>query len=192
MGDNGTPTKPSSEATMIMLSPDGYYTYLGIPKPKSSADAAVDIDLIKKNYRRLSIKHHPDKPNGDVDTFRLLKRAQMVLSSPRLRQQYDILGIDLDDDEEHYEDHNVGDTDDPTGANGPEPQTTSQGIVHEIASMALTSVLQIAVRTGTVYDFVSVFCSVVFCFSCFVSSDLFFLFFSFFLFFFFLSFFFVQ
>jgi curved DNA-binding protein CbpA len=116
----------------------------------------VDVDLIKKNYRKLSIKHHPDKPNGDVETFRLLKRAQTVLSSPKLRQQYDILGIDLDDDDEHhYEDHPGGNdnnsTDDTnTGSgNGPEPQTTSQGIVHEIASMALTSVLQIGVRTGT-------------------------------------------
>ena len=162
MDDNNANTpSSSSEAMMIMLSPDGYYTYLGIPKSKSTtqstqpsdATSAVDVDLIKKNYRRLSIKHHPDKPNGDVDTFRLLKRAQMVLSSPKLRQQYDILGIDLDDDEDqlnhHYED-NVGD-DDPSSSSsntGPEPQTTSQGIVHEIASMALTTVLQIAVRTG--------------------------------------------
>ena len=139
---------------MIMLAPDGYYTYLQVPKPNSSnsdnnnSDYSVlspeTLDLIKKNYRRLSIKHHPDKPGGDVDTFRLLKRAQTVLSSPKLRQQYDILGLDLDDDEEEEEHADGGASQD----GGPEPQTTSQGIVHEIASMALTAVLQLCVRTG--------------------------------------------
>jgi curved DNA-binding protein CbpA len=143
----------TSEAMMIMLAPDGYYTYLGVKKETSSDNTSgPDIDLIKKNYRKLSIKHHPDKPQGDVETFRLLKRAQTVLSSPKLRQQYDILGLDLDDDEEE---HNI-DSSTNTDDGGPEPQTTSQGIVHEIASMALTAVLQFAVRTALM-GFVSVF-----------------------------------
>ena len=55
--------KPS-EAMMKLLAPDGYYAYLGIPK---SATSEPDEDLIKKNYRKLSLKHHPDK-GGDADT----------------------------------------------------------------------------------------------------------------------------
>ncbi|KAG7344755.1 heat shock protein DnaJ domain protein [Nitzschia inconspicua] len=155
-----------SEAMMIMLAPDGYYTYLQIPKTtnhpgsdnsssntSSSSTIPPDmVDLIKKNYRKLSIKHHPDKPGGDVDTFRLLKRAQTVLSSPKLKQQYDILGLDLDDDEEEMvsmgHDDNTGDSTTTNSTDEPEPQTTSQGIVHEIASMALTAVLQLSVRTA--------------------------------------------
>ena len=142
-----------SEAMMIMLAPDGYYTYLGIQKETTgAADGAAppDVDVIKKSYRKLSIKHHPDKPGGDIETFRLLKRAQTVLSSPKLRQQYDILGLDLDDDEEEHtqDDGNAAaSSEDGGGGGGPEPQTTSQGIVHDIASTLLTAVLQVAMRT---------------------------------------------
>jgi DnaJ domain len=165
MGDKGKGSPPS-EAMMVMLAPDGYYAYLGIPKPIINAAApsaasaaasssggsdgsAVDLELIKKNYRKLSVKHHPDKPGGDADTFRMLKRAQTVLSHAKLRQQYDILGLDLDDDDEmsNHQDEANGGGPTGTGEDG-DHSTTSQGIVHEIASMALTSVLQVGVRTG--------------------------------------------
>jgi hypothetical protein len=147
-----------------LLSPDGYYTYLGVSKTRSQvptdnsgssspSNANVehkpltgtdfDTDAVKKNYRKLSLKHHPDKPNGDSDTFRVLNRAQRVLMNPKLRQQYDILGIDLDDDEaEHTHDH----ADDKDGEDAP---STAQGIVQEVASMALTSIIQLCVRTRT-------------------------------------------
>ena len=87
-----------------------------------------------------STKHHPDKPGGDVDTFRTLKRAQTVLSNSKLRQQYDILGLDLDDDEVEQNSTGVGKED--------ESQTSSNTIVQDIASAALTTVLQFGVRTG--------------------------------------------
>lgn len=89
-------------------------------------------------------KHHPDKPGGDVETFRTLKRAQTVLSNPKLRQQYDILGLDLDDDEVEQSGASAGNED-----GGAESQTSSQTIVQDIASAALTAVLQFGVRTGT-------------------------------------------
>lgn len=118
---------PSDEALEVLLSPDGYYTYLSIPKPDpstigppryldnnplhkhqtnhDSTSAAVDLDTIKKNYRRLSLKHHPDRRTGDAETFRILHRAKVVLSSPKLRREYDLVGLDLEDDEEdHCED----------------------------------------------------------------------------------------
>jgi len=141
---------------MIMMAPDGYYTYLQVPKSNSSTnnnnkgESNLDIDLIRKNYRKLSIKHHPDKPGGDVETFRLLKRAQTVLSSPKLRQQYDILGLDLDDDEDHNrsDGEGAGTEGGAAGDDGGEPQTTSQGIIQDIASSALVVVLQLCVRTA--------------------------------------------
>ena len=52
----------------------------------------------------------------------------------------------MDDDE--VEQNGVGSAENENGEGGPEPQTTSQGIVQEIASLALTSVLQLVVRTG--------------------------------------------
>lgn len=154
---SGDLSSSSSDALIELLSPDGYYKYLQIEKPsptlvpspeteeKDPSDASpflnlppIDEDLVKKNYRKLSRKHHPDK-GGDADTFRLLNRAQKVLLNPKLRQQYDVLGIDLDDDEEEHEDHDDADHE--------EPKSTAQGIMQEIAKMALTSILSLMVRT---------------------------------------------
>jgi hypothetical protein len=149
-----------NDALAELLAPDGYYKYLGVCKPSPAAESSgrssemegpsgssakedtLDEDTVKKAYRRLSRKHHPDKPGGDADTFRMLNRAQKVLLNPKLRQQYDILGIDLDDDEEEHADNNHHDhPDDKKDGN------TAQGIVHEIASMALTTIVQLGVRT---------------------------------------------
>ena len=135
---------PPTDAMMQLLAPDGYYTYLGIPKTPD-----LDEDLIKKNYRRLSLKHHPDKRGGDADTFRLLNRAQKVLTTSKLRQQYDNLGLDLDDDDDQAMTTNSQPNNDSGNGDDDDEQTTSQGIVHEIASMALTTVLQMGVRTCT-------------------------------------------
>jgi len=98
--------------------------------------------VVKKNYRKLSLRHHPDK-GGDVDTFRVLNRAQKVLTNPKLRQQYDILGIDLDDDEE--EQHHANE--DEQGADDKGQQSTQGGIIQEIAGNVLTGVIQVGVRT---------------------------------------------
>ncbi|KAG7370347.1 heat shock protein DnaJ domain protein [Nitzschia inconspicua] len=167
-----------SEAMMILLAPDGYYTYLQIPKSFQSDSSTIFtitnsstipldmVDLIKKNYRKLSIKHHPDKPGGDVDTFRLLKRAQTVLSSPKLKQQYDILGLDLDDDEDevvsmgHDDDDDNNHSGDSTATTNTtddtEPQTILEVMVHEITYTAINIVLQLSVRTA-ILAFASVF-----------------------------------
>jgi hypothetical protein len=61
-----------------------------------------------------------------------------------LKQQYDILGLDLDDDDERH--------DDDAATDGGDQPTTSQGIVHDMASMVLTTILQLGVRTGTLQN----------------------------------------
>jgi hypothetical protein len=153
-----------NNAMLTLLAPDGYYKYLGIDKnglpsaDKSAPENAstntsvwgsdappIDDDQVKKAYRKLSRKHHPDKPGGDADTFRLLNRAQKVLMNPKLRQQYDILGIDLDDDEVHDDNLNSTDEKDQQSSGS----STAQGIVHEIASLVLSSLVQLGVRTRT-------------------------------------------
>jgi hypothetical protein len=51
-----------TEAMMQLLAPDGYYKYLNVPKPNANnTNEEVDGDLVKKNYRKLSLKHHPGK-----------------------------------------------------------------------------------------------------------------------------------
>ncbi|GER88429.1 hypothetical protein KDW_25910 [Dictyobacter vulcani] len=70
-----------------MDTPENYYAILGVP-----ADA--DIDTIKRAYRQLARRFHPDLagPEGAVEMKRI-NRAYAVLSDAEKREQYDsILG----------------------------------------------------------------------------------------------------
>ncbi len=65
-----------------------YYKVLGIDKKASQAD-------IKKAYRALAVKHHPDKNPGNKEAeekFKLANEANEVLSNPEKRKKYDELG----------------------------------------------------------------------------------------------------
>ena len=65
-----------------------YYAVLGVPRTASQAE-------IKKAYRRLARKHHPDAKPGDAAserTFKDVNEAHAVLSDPDKRKQYDALG----------------------------------------------------------------------------------------------------
>lgn len=66
-----------------------YYTTLGV-----SRDA--DQDEIRKAYRRLARKHHPDvnKDAGAADEFKAVNEAYQVLSDPDKRSRYDRFGAD--------------------------------------------------------------------------------------------------
>jgi len=58
-----------------------FYKQLDVEKNASTAD-------IKKAYRKLAIKHHPDK-GGDPEKFKEITRAYEVLSDNEKRQKYD-------------------------------------------------------------------------------------------------------
>jgi DnaJ-class molecular chaperone len=45
---------------------------------------------IKKNYRKLSLECHPDRPNGNAEKFKQLNEAYEILSNPQSRQHYDM------------------------------------------------------------------------------------------------------
>lgn len=63
---------------------DGFYKLLGVSK---DADEAT----IKKAYKKLALKHHPDK-GGDVEKFKEISMAHEVLTDPEKRQIYDKYG----------------------------------------------------------------------------------------------------
>ncbi|KAG2748220.1 DnaJ-domain-containing protein [Suillus brevipes Sb2] len=66
----------------------GYYDLLGVP-----IDASTDD--IKKSYRRLAIKHHPDKNRDDPhaeERFKEIAIAYQTLSDPELRKKYNEFG----------------------------------------------------------------------------------------------------
>lgn len=58
-----------------------HYQTLGVAKNATP-------DEIKKSYRKLASKHHPDK-GGDTATFQKIEEAYRILSDPQQRQQYD-------------------------------------------------------------------------------------------------------
>lgn len=62
-----------------------YYKLLDIEKNASQ-------DEIKKAFRKLAQKLHPDKPGGDEKKFKEINEAYTVLSNPEKRKQYDAFG----------------------------------------------------------------------------------------------------
>jgi len=47
---------------------------------------------IRKAYKKKSIKHHPDKPNGDEKLFKEIKLAYETLNNADSREHYDSTG----------------------------------------------------------------------------------------------------
>lgn len=69
--------------------PQDFYELLGVPRTASE-------DEIKKAYRKLAHKHHPDKEGGDEQKFKEINAAYQVLKDKQKRAQYDQFGQTFD------------------------------------------------------------------------------------------------
>ena len=71
------------------MSKRDYYEVLGVPKNASD-------DEIKKAYRKLAMKYHPDRNQGNAQEaelkFKEAKEAYEILSEPQKKAAYDQYG----------------------------------------------------------------------------------------------------
>ncbi len=83
---------------------EDYYQTLGV-------DRKADTEEIRKAYRKLARKHHPDLNPGDKtaeDRFKKVQEAYDILSEPKKKTMYDQYGF--------YSDNGM-----PSGGGGPKP-----------------------------------------------------------------------
>lgn len=66
-----------------------YYKILGVEKSASA-------DELKKSFRKLAHKYHPDKQGGDEAKFKEVNEAYQILGNEEKRKQYDQFGSDFE------------------------------------------------------------------------------------------------
>ena len=90
MNENAESDNKDKECKTIINKTD-YYDILGVNKEASE-------EVIRKAYKKLAIKFHPDKNNSKFssDAFKKVSHSFTVLSNKDKRQKYDMFGTEED------------------------------------------------------------------------------------------------
>jgi len=87
-GPRNLPKRPFHASIRQLAPGEDYYTRLGVQRSASADD-------IKKAYRKLAMKYHPDRNKGDKvaeEKFKQISEAYNVLSDEKQKQVYDQFG----------------------------------------------------------------------------------------------------
>lgn len=90
-----------------MSSKRDYYEVLGIEK-------TADTDTIKRAYRKLAKKYHPDTNKEDPqaeEKFKEATEAYAILSDPEKRKQYDQFGFEQQNPDGSYQEYHFDESD---------------------------------------------------------------------------------
>lgn len=75
-----------------------YYKILGLDKKATK-------DEIKKAYKKLALKYHPDRNNGDESKFKEITEAYETLSDSQKRHEYDNPQFQIINDSDLFRDN---------------------------------------------------------------------------------------
>lgn len=121
-GGRGPPRGPSGP-----VDNEGLYKALGVAKD-------ADENEIKKAYKKLALRHHPDK-GGDVEKFKEISSAAEILCDPEKRKAYDkygLAGLEGQGGEGHSADDIFSMFFGGGGRRGPSGPQKGEDIVHQI------------------------------------------------------------
>lgn len=82
---SNTDDSDAAAAAAAAADPNDYYAVLGVSRTATTVE-------VRKAYKKLALRLHPDRPNGDEELFKRVSAAYEILSDPEKRRVHDLTG----------------------------------------------------------------------------------------------------